>query len=72
MDGLERELEGQVQVLRLNILDDVGGQLALRYQVRGVPTLLLLDGAGRVVKFFEGGLVDRAAILAAVEALGEP
>jgi thioredoxin-like negative regulator of GroEL len=68
VDGLERELEGQAQVLRLNVLDDVGNQLAKRYSVRGVPTLLVLDGAGHVVEYFEGGQLDQAAIR---EALGE-
>ncbi len=61
MDGLERDVEGQAQVLRLSVLDDVGGQLAMRYGVRGVPTFVLLDGAGDVV-LSQGGMPDRDAI----------
>jgi len=61
VDGLERDVEGQAQVLRLSVLDDVGGQLAMRYGVRGVPTFVLLDGAGDVV-LSQGGMPDRDAI----------
>ena len=72
MDGLERELEGQAQVVRLNVLDDVGGELAIRYMIRGVPTLLVLDGDGRVVQYFEGTRLDRTVIQETVEGLSQP
>ena len=68
MDGLERELQGRAQVLRLSVLDDVGGELALRYGVRGVPTFVLLDGASEVV-LTQVGMPDRTVITAAVERL---
>ena len=68
VDGLERKLEGRAQVLRLGVTDDVGGALALRYEVRAVPTFVLLDGAGRVV-LAHAGAPDQAAIIAAVEQL---
>ena len=70
VDGLEQDLEGQAQVLRLGVMDDVGGQLAMRYGVRGVPTLVVLNGAGEVV-LKQTGVLDRAAVVAAVEELGE-
>lgn len=44
MDGIERDLGDSVQVLRLSVVDSVGRELAMRYGVRGVPTLILLDG----------------------------
>jgi thioredoxin-related protein len=68
VDRLERELQGRAQVLRLNVMDDVGGSLALRYGVRGVPTFVLLDGAGQVV-LAQAGMPDRTEIVAAVERL---
>ena len=71
MDGLERDLQGRAQVLRLGVMDDVGGELAMRYGVRGVPTLLVLDGAGEVV-LRQIGMLDRAEIMATVEELLEP
>jgi thioredoxin-related protein len=70
VDGLERDLEGEAQVLRLSVLDDVGGQLAMRYGVRGVPTFVLLDGAGDVV-LMQGGMPDRESIQVTVAGLLE-
>lgn len=66
--GLEREMEGQAQVLRLNVTDSVGGQLAARYSVRGVPTFVLLDGDGQVV-LTQVGMPKRGEILTAVKEL---
>ncbi len=71
VDGIEQDLEGQAQVLRLAVMDDVGGELAMRYGVRGVPTLVVLNGAGEVV-LKQTGVLDRAAVVATVEGLGEP
>jgi len=68
VDGLERELEGRAQVLRLSVMDDVGGELAMRYGVSGVPTVVLLDGAGKVV-LRQTGMPDRDVIRAAVVGL---
>jgi cytochrome c-type biogenesis protein len=68
VDGLEREMEGRAQVLRLNVMDGVGGQLAARYGVRGVPTFVLLDGDGQLV-LTQVGMPKREGILTAVEAL---
>ena len=70
MDGLERDLEGQAQVLRLSVTDDVGVALAMRYGVRAVPTLVVLNGAGEVV-LNQAGVPNRAEVMAAVEALAE-
>jgi thioredoxin-related protein len=70
VDGLERDLEGQARVLRLSVLDDVGGQLAMRYGVRGVPTFVLLDGAGEVV-LVQGGMPNKEALQMAVARLLE-
>ena len=71
MDGLERDLQGRAQVLRLGVMDDVGVELAMRYGVRGVPTLVVLDGAGEVV-LRQTGMLDRAEIRVAVEELLGP
>lgn len=65
MDRLERDLEGQAEVLRLNVMSRAGAALAQRYGVRGVPTMLVFDGSGQVV-YFQAGAPDREAIMAAV------
>jgi thioredoxin-related protein len=66
VDGIERELEGEAQVVRLNVMDGVGGQLALRYGARGVPTIVVLDGEGNVV-YAKTGSPNRGEVAAAVE-----
>ena len=68
VDGLERDLEGKVQVVRLSVMDRVGGQLAVRYGARGVPTMVLLDGDGQVV-YARTGSPNRGEIMAAAEGL---
>lgn len=66
--GLERSLQGKAAVLHLNVLDEVGSQLATRYGVRGVPTFILLDGNGEVV-LQQVGVPQPDEIKAAVEEL---
>ena len=56
MDRLERDLDGEAQVLRLSAWGSVGRQLAARYGVRGVPTFLLFDGSGRMIHYQVGRL----------------
>jgi hypothetical protein len=53
VDGIEKELEGRAQVVRLNAMD-------------GVATLVVLDGAGEVV-YAKTGSPNRGEVLAAVE-----
>ena len=68
VDGLERDLEGRAQVIRLNVLDGVGSAAAQRYAVRGVPTMLVFDGQGKVVST-SVGLPDRKRIVQLVSKL---
>lgn len=68
MDGIERDLAGSAHVLRLNVVDGVGGQLAARYNVRGVPTFLVLDGEGEVV-LRQVGRPQRKEIMATIASL---
>lgn len=42
MDGLERTWSEQVSVLRLDVGSKVGQELALRYRIRALPTLILI------------------------------
>ena len=56
VDRLERDLEGQAQVLKLSAWGTVGRELAARYGVRGVPTFLLFDGEGEMIHYQVGRL----------------
>ena len=68
MNGIEQDLEDQADVLRLSVTDDVGRQLAVRYVVQQVPTLVVLDGGGNVV-LRQSGRLSRAEVVQAVEDL---
>ena len=54
--------------MRLSVTDSVGGELAMRYGTRVVPTFVLLDGAGTVV-LKQAGMPDRDEIKAAIGSL---
>jgi thioredoxin-like negative regulator of GroEL len=49
VDGLEREWQGQVRVVRLNVMERESRPLVARLGVRAVPTYVLLDSDGREV-----------------------
>jgi thioredoxin-related protein len=65
---LERDLEGQAQVLRLSALSSVGRQLGAQYGVRGVPTFLLFDGAGEMVHY-QVGKLDAVRVKSEIDSL---
>ena len=69
MDRLERDLESQARVLRVNALSGVGRELSARYGVRGVPTFLLFDGAGKIVHH-QVGRLDPERIKVEIAAMG--
>jgi hypothetical protein len=68
VDGIEKDLEGRAKVVRLGVMSDLGMQAARRYGVRGVPTLIVFDGAGRLVDQ-SVGVPDRNVVVAQVEEL---
>ena len=69
MDRLERDLEGQAQVLRLSAWGSVGRQLSARYGVRGVPTFLLFDGSGQMIHY-QVGRLDAERVKVEIDSLG--
>jgi thioredoxin-like negative regulator of GroEL len=68
VDGIERDLEGRAKVVRLGVMNDLGIQAARRYGVRGVPTVIIFDGAGQIVEQ-SMGIPDRDSVVAQVEKL---
>ena len=49
MDGLERDLRGKAEVVRLDVTTLLGRQAAAQYGVRGTPTLMVINGQGQPV-----------------------
>ena len=49
MDRLERDLQGQALVLRLNVRGAAGQDVMRAYGVYLVPTFLVFDGAGNLL-----------------------
>jgi thioredoxin-like negative regulator of GroEL len=68
VDGIERDLEGRAKVVRMGVMNSVGIDAARRYGVRGVPTVIIFDGAGRIVEQ-STGIPDRDNVVAQVEKL---
>jgi len=68
VDGLERELEDRVQVLRLNVLSPVGRVAASVYAVRTVPTFVLFDAGGEMV-YYQMGFPGKAMIRQEIDKL---
>ena len=68
VDGIEEDLSGTAEVIRLNILSPVGSQAASRYGVPAVPTLVVLGRDAEVI-YRSVGTPDRKEIVARVSAL---
>lgn len=68
VDGLEKKLEGKAAVVRLDVLSGVGQQAARQYGVRGVPSLVVVDGRGQAV-FGQAGIPRPGQVIEQVEAL---
>lgn len=51
LDGMEKELEGQVKIGKVNV--DEEAALALKYQIMSIPTLILMN-QGMFVKKVSG------------------
>jgi hypothetical protein len=49
VDGFEEEMNGEVQVIHLNLLSGVGRATAVRYTVPVTPTTLLFNRQGILV-----------------------
>lgn len=68
VDGLEQDLIGQAKVVRLDLMSSVGQQAAGYFGVRGIPTLLVVDGEGEVI-LTQVGLIRSGEVKSEVERL---
>ncbi len=49
VDRLEQSLAGRATVLRIDVADPVGQQLAARWSIAGTPAFIITNGAGEMV-----------------------
>lgn len=63
VDGIEKDLAGRARVVRFNVSDEQGRDVALRYGVRGLPTTIVVGGDGEVIEL-HAGLPPRKKIVA--------
>jgi hypothetical protein len=68
VDGLEKELAGRAQIIRLNVADPAGQEAWNRYLIQKVPAIVLLDETGVEIYRTEGKLPRKGQIR---EALGK-
>ena len=68
VNGIEKDLKGKAEVIRLNILDSVGGQAAERYDVGLIPATIVIGPSGDVVHK-GSGMPDRDKIVGLASAL---
>lgn len=61
-------MNGRATVLRLDLMSSVGRQAAAYFGVRGVPTLILVDGQGQVA-LTQVGLIRAGEVREQVDAL---
>ncbi|MBN1994626.1 MAG: hypothetical protein JW953_18145 [Anaerolineae bacterium] len=66
VDGLEKKLAGQAAVVRLDVMSQAGRQAAARYGVRGLPTLVVVDGNGQAV-YSQVGLVRPGQVVEQID-----
>ena len=69
MDGIERELE-DVRLVRISTSARQGIDIAQRFGVRGVPTMIVFDGAGNAL-LRQVGRLKKDGVLSLVDQLRE-
>jgi len=72
VDGLERELTGRVQILRLNVADEAGQRAQEHFGTTKLPVVVLLDGHGTELYRTQGKLPRRQQMLAVLDTTNRP
>jgi thioredoxin-related protein len=68
VDRLARQLQGQAELIRVNVATPTGLAVAQLYNVFATPTLLVFDGQGNVV-YTHVGIPNAGAVAKVVEEL---
>lgn len=65
VDGIEKDLKDNAEVIRLDMFSTVGREVAARYGVAAVPTILILDADSQPV-YRHMGTPDRREVVAQI------
>ncbi|MBI5928833.1 MAG: thioredoxin family protein [Chloroflexi bacterium] len=68
VDGLEKDLQGEATVLRIDFLSEVGRSTARQFGVKIIPTILVFDPNGQII-FRQTGPFDTEMIKSKVYGL---
>ena len=63
VDGIEKDLQGRARVVRLNVSDKQGRDIALGYDVRSLPATIVVGKDGEVIDR-HAGIPSRKKIVA--------
>ena len=66
MNGIEKELDGKAEVIRVNLNSALGRQIGKKFGVKSANTSILLNGEGNVV-YDHCGMPNRKQIVAEAE-----
>jgi thiol-disulfide isomerase/thioredoxin len=66
VNGIEKDLEGKAEVIRVNLSSEIGREVAARYGVSSVPTLLVLTGDETIYR--QTGMPDRRKVVESLTA----
>lgn len=66
MRGLEQEYAGRIEFVRVNVLNNDNAEVMKQFGFSASPELYLVDGAGKVLKFWNEA-VDADQLRAALE-----
>ena len=62
VNGIEQDLKGRAKVVRLSMMSTTGREVADRYDVKAIPTLVALDGEKNVI-YRHTGLPNRREVV---------
>ena len=69
VDGIERDLDGQARIVRLDLFSPDGQAFFTRLDLGAVPAIAVLDKSGQAHYKSGGGMPDATRVKEAVRAL---
>jgi len=66
LDGMKDKLQGLAAITYIKTTEAADQQTFYTYGIRGLPSLIILDGSGKEIKRFTPGIQDEENILAAL------